>query len=380
MIAYRLTEEQRIMQRLARDFAQKEIAPIAAETDEKEEFPREVYNKMAKLGFSGILVPQEYGGIGSTHVTFAIVMEELSKASAPIGGCIVPHTGQQRIIYKYGTEEQKKNFIVPLARGERLGAFSLTEPNAGSDAASLQTRALLQGNHYIFNGTKCFVTNGGEAEQYLVIARTDPNAKRAAGLSAFVVEKGTPGFIFGKKERKMGFRANITRELIFQDCPVPKKNLIGKEGEGLREAMELLDYAKMTAGAGSVGIAQAALDAAVEYAKQRVQFGRPIAAFQGIQFMLADMAILIEATRALTYNVADMIDKNIPAAKEAAITKVFATDMAMKVTTDVVQIFGGYGYMKDYPVERYMRDAKIGQIYDGTNQIHRAFIARQLLA
>lgn len=378
MIGFELTEEQKALRKLARDFAEKEIAPVAAELDEKEEFSRELFDKMGELGFAGMLTPPEYGGIGLSYVSFCIVMEELSVADLAIPGCLVPHTGQEIVLLKYATEEQKHKFVTPLARGKKLGAFCATESNAGSDVAGIQSIARLQGDNYVIDGNKIFTTNGGEADQYLVIARSTKE-EGARGLSGFIVEKGNEGLSYGRKERKMGFRACSTRELIFENCAVPRENLIGKEGQGFYIAMELFDYARVECASSCVALAQAALDAAIEYAKQRVQFGQPIAEFQGIQFMLADMATQVEAARLLTYYAADRIDQGLPASKEAAMCKVFASDMAMKVTIDAVQIFGGYGYMKDYPVERYMRDAKIGQIYDGTNQIQRMIIARHLL-
>jgi hypothetical protein len=376
---YGLTDEQKAVRQVARDFTRKEIEPIAAEMDEKEEFPREVYDKMGGLGFPGMLAPPEYGGSGAGYLALGLVLEEISKASSGIACCLVPHSGHYRAILRFGNEEQKRKYVTPLASGKRLGAFGMTEPDAGSDVASLQTTAILKGDHYIANGIKCFTTNGGEAEQYLLIARSKPKEEPSRGISAFIVEVGTPGFTFGKKERKMGFRANSTRDLIFQDCPIPKDNLLGEEGRGMRIGLDLMDYARMTAAASAVGEAQAALDHAIKYAEQRVQFGRPIGHLQAIQFMLADMATVVEASRVLTYRLCRMLDDDLTCDKEAAITKVFATDMAMKVASDAVQIFGGYGYMKDYPVEAIFRDAKLGQIFDGTNEIQRVIIARHLL-
>lgn len=379
MIPFAITDEQRAFQETARKFAEREIAPIADEMDEKEKFPREVYDKMGEVGFSGMIIPPEYGGAGLDYVTFALVLEELFKPSAGIAGCLIPHTGQERAILMMGTEEQKREFITPLATGKKLGAFSLTEPDAGSDAASLRTSAMESGDYYLTNGTKCFVTNGGEAEQYLLIAKTDPE-RGAAGTSAFIVDLGTPGFSIGKKERKMGFRANSTTDLIFEDCRIPKDRLLGREGEGFKVAMTFLDYAKLTAGVGANALAQSSLDTALAYSKVRVQFGKPICEFQAIQFMLADMEIQIGASKALVLGLANRMDLNISNPKESALVKVFSTDMAMKVTTDAVQVLGGYGYMKDYSVERNMRDAKIGQIYDGTNQIQRMVISRRMLS
>jgi alkylation response protein AidB-like acyl-CoA dehydrogenase len=334
---------------------------------------------MGKAGFAGMLAPVEYGGAGFNYVTFSLILEELSKASGGIAGCLVPHIGQQRAIGRFGTERQKSEFIPPLAKGEKLGAFSLTEPEAGSDAASLRTTASLNGDVYVINGTKSFVTNGADAEQFLLIARTDPETRNASGMSAFIVDKGTPGFDIEKKERKMGFRANSTTQLILKDCQIPSERRLGEEGDGFKVAMNLLDYAKLTAAVCALGIAQAAFDASRDYAKGRIQFGKPISQFQAIQFMLADMAVQIGAARSLSYGLANLMDRDLSNPTNAAAVKVFATDMAMSVTTDAVQIFGGYGYMRDYPVERYMRDAKLGQIYDGTNQIQRVIISRNIL-
>lgn len=375
---FEVMPEQKAVVEVARRFAERELAPSAAAWDEAEEFPRETFRKMAEIGLTGMSVPEEYGGIGLDRTTIAMVLEELARGCMAMAGCLSVHTLVTRLIWSYGNEEQKHRWVVPLARGEKLGAFALTEPDAGSDAASLQTSATRNGSVYLLNGSKVFVTGGEEAEIYVVLARTD-REKGAAGISSFVVEKGTRGFSFGKKERKMGFNAAPTCQLSFADCPVPAENLVGNEGEGFKLAMSSLDGGRVNIGAISIGLARAALEAALSYARERIQFGQPIAAFQAIQFMLADMATEIEAARLLVHRAARLMDRGRAATMMAAMAKRFATDTAMKVTTDAVQIFGGYGYMKDYPVERYMRAAKVGQIVEGTNQIQRLVIARELL-
>lgn len=378
MIPFEITEEQKALRETAKRFAEEELYPIALEMDEKHEFPREVFTKMGELGFAGMLLPQEYDGAGMNYVEFSLVFQELNKGSVGLSTCLVPHTGQELVINEFGTEEQKRKFIPPCARGERLGAFAMTELDAGSDAASVSSTAILDGDHFILKGSKCFVTNAGEAEQYLVIARTDPKVKGYKGLSAFMVPSDLPGFSVGKLENKMGARSNPTGSLIFEDVPIPKENLIGEEGKGLRIGLTLLDYARISAGVGSVGVARAALEVAVNYAKERVQFGRPIIDFQGISFKLADMTIQVEAAENMLYGICNLMDIGRCTSSMVAMLKVFTSDMAMKVTTEAVQVLGGYGYMKEYRVEGYMRDAKIMQIYDGTNEIQRTIIARDL--
>lgn len=376
---FRLSPEHEMMRKTVRDFAEKELKPGATERDEKEEFSRELFNKMAELGLAGIPWPEEYGGAGGDYLSYAIAVEELSRVDASAGVTISAHTSLcSWPIYKYGTEEQKRKYLVPLAEGTYLGAYGLTEPSAGSDAASIQTTAVLDGDHYVLNGNKIFITNADDADIYVVFASTD-KSKRAKGISAFIVEKGTPGFSFGKKEKKLGIRSSATNELIFDDCRVPKENLLGKEGEGFKIAMTTLDGGRNGIAAQAVGIAQGALDAALEYAKTREQFGQPIANFQAISFMLADMATKIEAARLLTYKAAFLESAGLPYAMESAMSKLYASDVAMEVTVNAVQIFGGYGYTREYPVERFMRDAKITQIYEGTNEIQRLVIARYLL-
>jgi alkylation response protein AidB-like acyl-CoA dehydrogenase len=376
---YFLTEEQEMIRDLARRIAEEKIEPIALELDETGEFPWDVIRVIAESDLFGVYIPEEYGGLGGGVFEECLVVEELSKACSGVAVSYAASGLGSYPIILFGSEEQKTRFIPQVASGEKLAAFGLTEANAGSDASAMETTAVLDGDEYILNGTKQWITNGGEADIYTVIAMTNKK-KGARGASAFIVEKGTPGFTFGKKENKMGIRSSATRELIFQDCRIPKKNLLGKEGMGFVVAMKTLDITRPGIGAQAVGIAQGALDAALKYSRERRQFGQPISSFQAIQHMLADMATQIEAARALVYATAKMIDAGCgDYSKESAMAKVFASDVAMKVTTDAVQIFGGYGYMKEYPVEKMMRDAKITQIYEGTNQIQRNVIALELI-
>jgi butyryl-CoA dehydrogenase len=378
MMNFQLTEEQEMLRTMVRNFAKNEVEPTAAERDEEERFDREIFDKMAELGLTGIPWPEEYGGIGADFVSYVIAVEELSRVCASTGVTLSAHISLASWpIYKFGSEEQKQKFLKPLALGEKLGAYALSEPGAGSDVASMRTTAKLDGDHYVLNGNKVWITNGGVADTYVVFAKTDPDA-RHKGISAFIVEKGTPGFSFGKKEKKLGIRSSPTCELIFENCRVPKENLLGQEGEGFKIAMMTLDGGRNGIAAQAVGIAQGALDAAVAYAKEREQFGKPIAHNQGISFKLADMATEVEAARLLTYQAAYFESEGLPYAKASAMAKLFAGDTAMKTTVEAVQIFGGYGYTKDYPVERYMRDAKITQIYEGTQEIQRLVIGRML--
>jgi butyryl-CoA dehydrogenase len=375
---FQLTEEHEMIRKMVRDFAKNEVAPTAAERDEEERFDREIFDKMAELGLTGIPWPEEYGGIGSDYLAYCIAIEELSRVCASTGVTLSAHTSLAGWpIYKFGTEEQKQKYLKPMAKGEKIGAYGLTEPGSGSDAGAMKTTARLEGDHYILNGSKIFITNGGVADIYVVFALTDPQAKHK-GTSAFIIEKDFPGFSVGKKEKKLGIRSSPTTEIIFEDCKVPKENLLGQEGEGFKIAMMTLDGGRNGIAAQAVGIAQGALDAAIEYAKERHQFGRPIAAQQGIAFKLADMATSVEAARLLTYQAAWLESAGLPYGKESAMSKLFAGDTAMKVTTEAVQVFGGYGYTKDYPVERFMRDAKITQIYEGTQEIQRLVISRML--
>ncbi|MBU8789878.1 acyl-CoA dehydrogenase [Oceanobacillus caeni] len=375
---FQLTEEQQMLRKMVRDFAENEVEPTAAERDEEERFDRSIFDKMAELGLTGIPWPEEYGGIESDYVSYVIAVEELSRVCASTGVTLSAHLSLASWpIFKYGNEQQKKNFLTRLATGEALGAYALSEPGAGSDVASMKTVAKRDGNDYILSGSKVWITNGGVADIYIVFAKTDSDAKHK-GISAFIVEKGTEGFSFGKKEKKLGIRSSPTTELIFENCRIPKENMLGAEGDGFKIAMTTLDGGRNGIAAQALGIAQGALDAAVNYAKEREQFGKPIAANQGISFKLADMATEIEAARLLTYQAAWLESEGLPYGKASAMSKLFAGDTAMKVTVEAVQIFGGYGYTKDYPVERYMRDAKITQIYEGTNEIQRLVIGRMV--
>ncbi|HLS09960.1 acyl-CoA dehydrogenase [Lentibacillus sp.] len=375
---FQLTEEQEMLRKMVRDFSKNDVEPTAAERDEEERFDRDIFDKMAELGLTGIPWPEEYGGIGADFVSYVIAVEELSRVCASTGVTLSAHLSLASWpIYKYGNEEQKKTFLHRLATGEALGAYALSEPGSGSDAAGMKTVAKKDGDDYILNGNKVWITNGGVADIYIVFALTDPEAKHK-GISAFIVEKGMEGFTTGKKEKKLGIRSSPTTELIFENCRVPKENLLGEEGQGFKIAMSTLDGGRNGIAAQALGIAQGALDAAVDYAKEREQFGKPIAANQGISFKLADMATEVEASRLLTYQAAWLESEGEPYGKASAMSKLFAGDAAMRITTEAVQVFGGYGYTKDYPVERYMRDAKITQIYEGTNEIQRLVIGRML--
>ncbi|WP_409272533.1 acyl-CoA dehydrogenase [Neobacillus sp. SCS-31] len=375
---FKLTEEHEMIRKMVRDFARNEVAPTAAERDEEERFDREIFDKMAELGLTGIPWPEEYGGIGSDYLAYCIAVEELSRVCASTGVTLSAHTSLAGWpIYKFGSEEQKQKYLRPMAEGSKIGAYGLTEPGSGSDAGAMKTTARLDGDHYVLNGSKIFITNGGIADIYIVFALTDPSSKQK-GTTAFIVEKDFPGFSVGKKEKKLGIRSSPTTEIIFEDCRVPIENRLGDEGDGFKVAMMTLDGGRNGIAAQAVGIAQGALDAAVEYAKERHQFGKPIGANQGISFKLADMATAVEASRLLTYQAAWLESEGLPYSKASAMAKLFAGDTAMKVTTEAVQVFGGYGYTKDYPVERFMRDAKITQIYEGTQEIQRLVISRML--
>lgn len=373
------TEAQAALRNLVEEFAQKEIAPQAARYDQTEEFPWENFKKMAGLGLTGLPVPEKYGGAAADTVSYSLAIEEISRACAATGAILAIHTSAGIMpLCLYGNEEQKQAYIPALAGGEKVGAFALTEPGAGSDASKVATTAVLDGDEYVLNGTKCFISNGGVAETYTVFASVD-KSKGVKGITAFIVEQGTPGFSIGKKEEKMGIRASSTTELIFDNCRIPRRNLLGKEGEGFKIAMVVLDGARIGIGAQAVGIARAAYDAALSYAKVREQFGKPIAALQAVAFMLADMAIQIEAARQLVYHAAALKDAALPYGKEAAMAKTFASDTAVKAALDAIQIMGGYGYSREYPVERLLRDAKVTQIYEGTNQIQRVVIGGHIL-
>jgi len=380
---YFFTEEQQFMRDVARDIAEKRIRPVAAEYDESGEFPWPIVEAMAAADLFRVFIDEEYEGMscGTPITNMCIVTEELSKACGGIALAFAATGLGAMPILVSGSEEQKKKYLPRIASGKSLAAFALTEANAGSDAAGIQTRAVQDGDYYVINGTKQWITNGGEAEIYTVFAMTDPT-RGARGASAFIIEKDTPGFTFGKKENKMGIRASATRELVFQDCRVPASNMLGKPGTGFFTAMKTFDLSRPGVASQALGIAQGALDLAVKYSRERRQFGGPISSFQGLRFLMADMAMKIEAARALIYAVARWLDQANPrkATMYSAMTKCFASDVAMEVTTNAVQIFGGYGYMKEYPVEKYMRDAKITQIYEGTNQIQRDEIGKGLIA
>ena len=376
---FELTEEQEMIRRMVRDFAEKEIVPIAGEMDEKGEFPWEIIRKMAPLGFLGLPIPEEYGGAGVDNVSFAIAMEEIARASGSIAITLDAHVSLAcEAILQFGSEEQKRKYLAPLARGEKLGAFALTEPEAGSDAAAIKTRAVLSGDEWVLNGQKVFITNGSIADVVVVAAVTDPT-KGHRGISNFIVEKGTPGFRPGRDEEKMGLKGSVTSQLFFEDCRVPKENLLGKEGEGFKQFLIVLDAGRIAIGAMAVGLAQAALDASIAYAKERVQFGQPIAKFQAIQWMIADMATQLDGARLLVYRAAWLKDRGVRFTREAAMAKLFASEIAERACHAAIQIHGGYGYTKDYPLERFYRDVRLCEIGEGTSEIQRLVIARQVL-
>ena len=375
---YFLTEQQRTIKSLARRIAEEKILPVRAELDEKEEFPWAIMKDLADADMFRVFLPEEYEGLGGGCLDLCLVIEELSRACGAIAVSYAASALGSFTMLEYGTEAQKQKYLPDIASGKRLAAFALTESTAGSDASAIRTTAERVEGGYVLNGTKQFITNGGEAELYTVIALTD-KTRGARGASAFLVEKDTPGFSFGKKERKMGIRASSTRELIFRNCLVPEENIIGKQGMGFIMTMKLLDRSRPGIGAQAVGLAQGALEAAVDYTRQRIQFGHPLISLPVVQDILADMATQVEAARALVYATAKTIDSGAKKfTEESAMAKVFASDMAMKVTTDAVQICGGAGYMRDYPVEKMMRDAKITQIYEGSNQVLRSTIAIEL--
>ncbi|UKL14563.1 acyl-CoA dehydrogenase family protein [Dissulfurimicrobium hydrothermale] len=377
-VNYFLTEEQQMIVELARKISREKIVPVRAELDEKEEFPWDIIKDLAQADLFGLYIPEAYGGLGAGCFEMCLALEELAYGCIAVTTTFAASALGGYPILLFGSEEQKARYLPDIASGRRLSAFGLTEANAGSDVAAIQTTAVEEGGSWVLNGTKQWITSGGEADIYTIIALTDRN-KGARGATAFIVEKGDPGLGFGKKERKMGLRASSTRELIFNDCRIPKDRVLGKRGQGFIIAMRTLDLARPGIGAIGVGLAQAAFDEALKYAKERIQFGQSIMSFQAIQHMLADMVTQIEASRALVYAVARTIDAGAKDfAKLSAMAKLFPTDMAMKATTDAVQILGGYGYMKDYPVEKMMRDAKVLQIYEGTNQILRNVIGQAI--
>lgn len=370
-----------LLEQMIRDFAENEVKPLAQEVDEQERFPIETVQKMAKLGLFGIIIPKQYGGAGAGYREYIYAVEELSKYCGTTGVILSAHTSLCAApILEHGTEEQKLKYLPDLASGRKIGAFGLTEPNAGTDAGNQQTTAVEMEDHWLLNGTKIFITNGGEAETYVVIAGTGRNAKGGLEMTAFIVEKGWDGFSFGKHEKKMGIRGSATRELIFENVKVPKENMLGKRGDGFKIAMKTLDGGRIGIAAQALGIAEGALNETIGYVKQRKQFGRPISAFQNTQFQLADMATKCAAARALVYIAADAKEAKLPTLSvNAAQAKLFASETAMEVTTKAVQLHGGYGYTREYPVERMMRDAKITEIYEGTSEVQRMVISGALL-
>lgn len=370
-----LTREQEFVKQMVKEFAENEVKPIAAEIDETERFPMENVQKMAKLGMMGIPFPKEYGGAGGDVLSYVLAVEELSKVCGSTGVILSAHTSLcASLIYEHGTEEQKQKYLIPLAKGEKIGAFGLTEPNAGTDAAGQQSIAVDMGDHYLLNGSKIFITNGGAADVFAVFAMTD-RSKGVKGISGFILEKGMPGFSIGKVEDKLGIRASSTTELIFEDVKVPKENLIGKEGKGFGIAMKTLDGGRIGIAAQALGIAEGAFEEAKNYMKERKQFGKQLFKFQGLAWMMADMEVAIESARLLVYKAAWKKQNKMPYSVEAAMAKLHAANVAMDVTTKAVQLFGGYGYTKDYPVERMMRDAKITEIYEGTSQVQQLVIS-----
>ena len=380
---FTLSKEHEMARSLFKEFAEKEVKPLAQEVDETEAFPRETVEKMAKLGFLGIPVPKEYGGQGCDPLTYAMCVEELSKVCGTTGVIVSAHTSLCcDPIMTYGTEEQKQKYLIPLAKGEKLGAFGLTEPGAGTDAQGQQTKAVLDGDEWVLNGSKCFITNGKEADVYVIFAITGTVEKRGRltkEISAFIVEKGTPGFTFGTKEKKMGIRGSSTYELIFTDCRIPKENLLGQQGKGFGIAMHTLDGGRIGIASQALGLAEGALETTIAYVKERKQFGRAIGAFQNTQFQLADMATKVQAAQLLVYKAAMAKATQKVYSVEAAKAKLYAAEVAMEVTTKAVQLHGGYGYIREYDVERMMRDAKITEIYEGTSEVQRMVISGALL-
>lgn len=377
-----LTEDQKMIQKMAREFVQKEVAPIAAEIDQTCQFPMENIRKLGELGFLGIPVPEKYGGTGLDYFSYALVIEELAKGCASTAVTVATHTSNSAgPIFLFGTEEQKEKYLVPMSKGEKLGAVALTEPGAGSDLKGISTRAVRQSDHYLLNGSKNFSTNGGVADVIVITAVTESEKEHPnrVALSTFILEKEMEGFQVGKAEDKMGWRASDTRSLVFENVKVPKENLLGQEGRGFEQTLAGLDHGRISIAALSLGIAETAYEAALQYSSERRQFGEPINRFQAIRFMLANMATEIECGRHLVYEAARLKDQGKPFRKEASMAKLYNSELAMRVTTKAVQIFGGYGYIKDYPVERYMRDAKVCEIGEGTSEIQRIVIANEII-
>lgn len=376
---FELSQEQLMARTLFEQFAEREVKPLAQDVDEQERFPRETVEKMKKTGLLGISIPKVYGGQGCDALTYVLCVEELSRVCATTGVIVAAHTSLAcDPLLKFGTEAQKQKYLVPLANGTKIGAFGLTEPNAGTDASGQQTKAVLEGGDYILNGTKVFITNGGVADIYIIFAMTD-KSKGTRGITAFIVEKGTPGFSIGKKELKLGIRGSATTELIFENCRIPMENMLGIEGKGFSIAMETLDGGRLGIAAQALGISEGAFDEAVKYVKERKQFNRPLAAFQNTQFVLAELKTKIEASRYLIYHAATRKEKKQNISMEAAMAKLYAAETAMTVTTKCVQLLGGYGYTRDYPVERMMRDAKITEIYEGTSEVQKMVISSAIL-
>ncbi len=376
---FELNQEQKMLKKMVRDFAEKEIKPHVMEWDEAQIFPKDLFHKMGELGFLGVVIPEEYGGAGYGYVEYAIIVEEFSRIDGSIGLGVAAHNSLcTSHIYMFGNEEQKQKFLVPLAKGEAIGAWGLTEPGSGSDAGALKSTAKKEGDYYILNGTKQFITHGTYGDIYVVIARTNPEAGKH-GISAFILDKSIEGFRPGKKENKCGMRASDTSELIFEDAKVPADRLLGKEGEGFKNALQILDGGRISIASYCLGMAQGAFEVALRYSKERFAFGKPISAFQAIQFKLADMATKIEAARLLVYQAASLKDAGRDVNKISAMAKLYASEAAVWVANEAVQILGGYGYVKEYPAEKFYRDAKLGTIGEGTSEIQRLVIARSLL-
>jgi butyryl-CoA dehydrogenase len=373
-----LTKDQMLVQKMVRRFAEEEIDPVAEDLDETEEFPSEIVEKMGALGLMGLPFPHEYGGAGADSVSYAIVIEELSRSYTAIGTIVAAHTSLCAWpIFEFGTEKQKEKYLVPLAKGEHLGAFGLTEPNAGSDAGAQETKAVDIGDHWLINGSKVFITNGGYADTYVIFAMTD-KSRKTRGISAFIIEKGDKGFTIGKREEKLGIRASSTTELVFQDCRIPKDRLLGNVGEGFKVAMATLEGGRIGIAAQAVGVAQGAFDLTVEYMKQRKQFGQKLSQFQALAFEMAEMATKIKAARLLVYEAADLKERHLPHALNSAMAKYYAAETAMHVATKGIQFHGGYGFIKDYAIERYFRDAKITEIYEGTSEVQKLIISASI--
>jgi len=376
---FQLTEEHDMVRGMVRDFVEKEVAPRAQEIDEKDEFPRDIFHRMGELGLLGLPFPEEYGGCGGDFMSLVIALEEIARASGSLAIILDAHTSLCcEPLFLFGTEEQKRTYLISLARGERIGAFGLTEPGAGSDAGATRTRAVRDGDEWVINGQKIFITNGSVADVVVITAKTEPE-RGTRGISAFIIEKGTPGFQLGRDEKKMGLKGSVTSQLFFESCRIPVDNLLGEENAGFRQFLITLDAGRVAIAAMAVGLAQGAFERAVAYAKERVQFGQAIARFQAIQWMIADMATQIEAARLLVYRAAWLKDQGLPFAKQASVAKLFATEMSERACRDAIQIHGGYGYMQEYAVERMYRDQRLCAIGEGTNEIQRLVIARHVL-